>query len=46
MAGSLSARTIRAIQKENATLKTLVGEITLANAVLKKAPEDSSRKNE
>ena len=39
LAGSPSARTIRAIQKENATLKTLVGEITLANDVLKKALE-------
>ena len=39
LAGSTSAQTIRAIQKENATLKTLVGEITLANDVLKKALE-------
>ena len=44
LAGSPSARTIRAIQKENATLKTLVGEITLANDVLKKRWRDSSRK--
>ena len=42
LAGRSGVRTIRAIQKENATLKTLVGEITLANDVLKKALEGRS----
>ena len=36
LAGSPGARTVRAVQKENDTLKTLVGEITLANDLLKK----------
>ena len=36
LAGSPSVSAARAIQKENATLRTLVGEITLANDVLKK----------
>ena len=39
LAGSSSTRIIKTIQKENATLKTLVGEITLANDLLKKALE-------
>ena len=39
LTGSPSSRTIRTIQKENTTLKTLVGEITLANDALKKALE-------
>ena len=37
LAGGPSARIVRAAQKENATLKTLVGEITLANDLLKKS---------
>lgn len=36
LAGSHGARTVRAVQKESATLKTLVGEITLPNDLLKK----------
>ena len=39
LAGGPSARTTKALQKENATLKTLVGEITLANDALKKTLE-------
>ena len=39
LAGSSGAQTIKAVQKENATLKTRVGEITLANDLLKKALE-------
>ena len=39
LAGGSSTRVIKAVQKENATLKTLVGEITLANDLLKKALE-------
>ena len=39
LAGSPSTRTTKALQKENATLKTLVGEITLANDALKKTLE-------
>ena len=37
LAGCPGARTIKAVQKENATLKTPVGEITLANDLSKKA---------
>ena len=36
LAGTPSARATKALQKENATLKTFVGEITLANDALKK----------
>ena len=36
LARGLSARATKALQKENATLKTPVGEIALANDVLKK----------
>ena len=39
LASSPGARTVKAVQKENATLETLVGEITLANDLLKKALE-------
>ena len=40
LAGGQSARATKALlQKENATLKTLVGEITLANNALKKTLE-------
>ena len=35
LAGGPSARATKALQKENATLKTPVGEITLANDALK-----------
>ena len=42
LTGSPSARTIRTIQ-ENATLKTLVGEITLANDALKKSAGGKER---
>jgi len=35
-AGAPSARAAKALQKENAALKTLVGEITLANDASKK----------
>ena len=43
LAGGSSTRIIRTIQKENATLKTLVGEITLANDLLKKALEGKKK---
>ena len=39
LAGAPSARATKALQKENTTLKTLVGEITLANDALKKTLE-------
>ena len=43
LAGSPGARTVKAVQKENATFKTLVGEITLANDLLKKALEGKKK---
>ena len=36
LTGGLNARATKVLQRENATLKTLVGEITLANDALKK----------
>ena len=39
LARGQDAGTVKTLQKENATLKTLVGEITLANDVLKKTLE-------
>ena len=35
LTGSLSAHAAKTLQRENATIKTLFGEITLANDVLK-----------
>ena len=39
LTGGLNARATKVLQRENATLKTLVGEITLANDALKKTLE-------
>lgn len=43
LAGSPSARAAKTLRRENDTLKTLVGEITLANDVLKKTLEGRKR---
>ena len=43
LAGNASAQVVRTLQRENVTLKTLLGEVTLANDALKKTLEVRKR---